>query len=152
MIRGFPGQPGIDRSELAAATSSRRAALGWCATGFLAGVAFWHCVGFWSLVHTAVVRGEERSAPAATATVDRPAAPRRAPILETGSLPGPIKQSCVLLVLDRTGGATRQAPCPTGTFHHRNAGIGVKRDRETASPAPPGSNWSTQLEATEKTR
>ncbi len=148
MIRGSNGLADVSQFERTAASCQRRAAATWCAIGFFAGIVFWHGVGFWTLVHTAVVGGEKTGSPVIAATTDQPTGRRRAPVLETGSLPTIVKSSCVLLVLDRTGGTTRQAPCPTGTFHHRNAGIGIKRDREPPSPSG-RSHWLTQLKETE---
>jgi hypothetical protein len=148
MIRGSNELAGRQHPETAVASYQRRAAFGWSAMGFVAGIAFWHCVGFWSLVHTAVVGGDKTGATAIATQTDRTSGTRLPPVLETGSLPAAVKPSCVLLVLDRTGGDTRQAPCPTGTFHHRNAGLGVKRDREPPSTSG-RSRWLTQLNETE---
>lgn len=125
----------------------------WCALGFLAGVAFWHLVGFWSLVSTAVFRGREDAAP----TITAPAPPMAAPVpgRAIGANIGAIKLGCVVLAIDRVGGTTRQSPCPAGTFHHRYTGVGEKRDREPGRHVEPGggiAGWSTRLDAADGLR
>ncbi|MCH9808272.1 MAG: hypothetical protein K0U74_11120 [Alphaproteobacteria bacterium] len=49
--------PDSSRQPNSRRTSSRFAGIGYAATGFVAGAAFWHAVGFWTLVHDAVFSG-----------------------------------------------------------------------------------------------
>lgn len=126
-----------------ARSTGRMQAVAWSAFGFVAGAVFWHLVGFWSLVSLAVLgSGDKRAPVAAGANSDL-----RAPVLETGSLGNAVKPRCVVLVLDRLGGETREAPCPVTTFHHRNAGVGIRRDRQ---PPRAGrrddSDWAARLD------
>jgi len=117
-------------------------AVAWLALGFVAGAIFWHLVGFWSLVSLAVLGSGDKRAPVAA----QAAADLRAPVLETGSLATAMKPRCVVLVLDRLGGETRQAPCPITTFHHRNAGVGIRRDRQPARTGRDNSGWAARLD------
>jgi len=150
MIRGIQA----DRTGIAGARSQRRDAAGWLhpaswvAFGFLAGVVFWHLVGFWDFVSKAVFRTGPDAPVTVTAkaVVPPPVKPLVAGNARTPA--GAHKPSCVVLVLDRIGGATRQAACPAKTFHHRNGGVGIKRDRERPiRPENAGglAGWSTQL-------
>jgi hypothetical protein len=107
----------------------------WAGGGFVAGVVFWHLIGFWSMVSVAVLGGG--ATPTATAPV---AGVRKAPVpLETGAIavraPG-----CVALTLDRRTGATGSVPCRTGSFHHINGGLGRKDDKARIAPG-----WSTSV-------
>lgn len=107
----------------------------WAGGGFVAGVVFWHLIGFWSMVSGAVLG--DRTVPVSEA----PAVARRkaASPIETGSVP-PRAMACVALTLNRRTGETRGADCQTGIFHHINAGLGSKDDRETGS-----SGWSATV-------
>ena len=100
------------------------AAVLWTGSGFVAGVAFWHLVGFWSLVSTAVVA--DRDGPKSRASIA--SRDRTTPdLLETGSVVRP-NSGCVTLALDRLNSTTRAVPCTTHLFHHGNAGNGGKGD------------------------
>jgi hypothetical protein len=104
----------------------------WASGGFVAGVAFWHLVGFWSFVSTAVVA--DREVPKSASAV--PSSPRSIP-LETGSVQRP-SAGCVSLALNRAKGETRPVPCATGLFHHVDAGLGMKGDRLSHAGTLPG--------------
>lgn len=75
-------------------------AIGWTATGFALGVAFWHAVGFWDFVSRAVLDPDKAQQTAQRAPLSDPARQTtKAPIstarqsirLETGSLPKPVR-------------------------------------------------------------
>lgn len=107
----------------------------WAGGGFVAGVVFWHLVGFWSVVSVAVLGGGPApSAPSPKAIARKAPAPT-----ETGAIPVRAP-GCVALTLDRGSGETRSTPCRTGAFHHINTGLGHKDDRARTSPG-----WSTIL-------
>jgi hypothetical protein len=134
MIRGRPAlvQPSGGDKSLPLAP------ILWAGSGFLAGAAFWHLVGFWSLISLAVLGINEPSAAKQTPIAERPVT---RPI-ETGTIRSrPAPASCVSLALNRTLGETRSMPCQTGTFHHLNRGLGTKADRAISL-----SSWSTTLE------
>lgn len=151
MIRGFEA----NTTGAAGAHARRHEAAGWMqpaswiAIGFLAGALFWHLVGFWNFVSKAVFQSDNNPvATAAKPSEPPPVQPLTVAVNTRGAKAGKAS-TCVVLVLDRLGGTTRQAPCPAKTFHHRNAGVGVKRDRETPRRAEPGeglARWSTELE------
>lgn len=120
----------------------------WTALGFLAGALFWHFVGFWSFVTRAVFDGDG-APPAAHHSVatTKPAEPL--PDLSPTGRRMATSASCVALTIDRSGGPTRMAPCPAATFYHRNAGLGVKRDREATIAIENGqgiAGWATDLQ------
>lgn len=102
----------------------------------MAGVVFWHLIGFWSMVSVAVLG--ERTVP--VSEVPAVARPKAASPIETGSVP-PRAMACVALTLNRRTGETRGAECRTGIFHHINAGLGSKDDRETGN-----SGWSATVQ------
>lgn len=99
----------------------------WASGGFAAGIAFWHVIGFWMLVQSAVFgyAGGEFQRPA---TVVRSASVP----LETGSIDRSrrAQSGCITLALERDGGRTYGLTCgakliaPTG--RHRIQ----KQDRE----------------------
>lgn len=120
-------RPAHDPLRERAAASQRWPAAAWLALGFLAGIVFWHGVGFWSFVKDAVYQGDEDKAVLQQA---QPAAPPPSEPLRPRASAASTKASCVALVIDRVAGTTRQAACPVATFHHRNGGFGIKRDRE----------------------
>lgn len=107
----------------------------WAVSGFVAGVVFWHLIGFWSMVSVAVL-GERtvRVSEAPAIARHKAASP-----IETGSVASRA-MACVALTLNRQTGETRGTPCQTGIFHHTNAGLGTKDDRAAGS-----SGWSTTL-------
>jgi hypothetical protein len=94
----------------------------WGGTGFVAGILFWHFVGFWSLIHSAVL-GHDQTHSAARRT--------EGALIETGSVPQRVLEGCVALVRDRTaGGTTRSAPCPeVSAARTVERGLGRKVDR-----------------------
>ena len=126
-----------------------RPAAAWVALGFLAGVLFWHAVGFWQLVSTAVFKGGEDVALATTKSPS-PASPGET--LSAGpTLPAAAaaRRTCAALAIDRISGITREVPCPAATFHHRNGGLGIKRDREPGIRIEEGqgvAGWATRFE------
>lgn len=97
----------------------------WAGGGFIAGIVFWHLVGFWSLVNMAVIGAGEDSRPGLAPS---PQTPTKSPPLETGSVRKVSSAGCVALVRNPMTGETRLGPCLAGTFHHLNAGIGTKDD------------------------
>lgn len=107
----------------------------WAGGGFVAGVVFWHVIGFWSIVSVAVL-GTGPQAVVPRDTVAGRALPRA---IETGSLPSRASP-CTALTLNRQTGETRSAMCRTGTFHHTNGGLGTKEDRTLQV-----SDWLTHL-------
>lgn len=124
-----------------------RPAATWMALGFLAGVVFWHVVGFWNFVSEAIFDDN-----AAQQLAQAPGVPPP-PDLPRGD-PIPIARTagststCVVLAINRTGGETSAQPCPAGTFHHRYAGLGVKRDFEPTIRVDDGTGvaaWATDL-------
>lgn len=123
-------------------------AASWMAMGFLAGAVFWHFVGFWAFVSEAIFddgTGVQHAAPSHRA-LPPPVIPHGdpTPIARTS---GP-RTACIVLAIDRTGGETRAQPCPAGTFHHRYAGLGVKRDFEPTITVDDGKGvaaWATDL-------
>jgi len=106
----------------------------WAGGGFVAGVVFWHLIGFWSIVSGAVL-GAHSVPSADTAVVERRDA--LPPLQETSSIQARAK-ACIALTIDAKTGETRGAPCPAGRYHHGNSGLGSKDDR-----AGGGSRWST---------
>ncbi len=123
------------------------------ALGFLAGVVFWHVVGFWSFVSqaifddaTAIQQAAGNRAAGTSGSLPPPDLPRGDPIpiaRTAGS-----NAACVVLAINRTGGETHAQPCPAGTFHHRYAGLGVKRDFEPTIRVDDGTGvaaWATDL-------
>jgi hypothetical protein len=113
--------------------SGRSSAL-WAGGGFIAGIAFWHLVGFWSLINMAVIgNGGGGQSPLAssarTRTVGVP--------LETGSVRKVSSAGCVALVRNPRSGETRLGPCLSGTFHHLNAGVGTKDDLAAGEKSRP---------------
>jgi hypothetical protein len=115
--------------------SSALTPLLWAGGGFVAGVVFWHVIGFWSIVSVAVL-GTGPQAPVPRDTVAGRTPPRA---IETGSLPAR-GAPCTALTFTRQTGETRSALCRTGTFHHTNGGLGTKDDRALVI-----SDWTTQL-------
>jgi hypothetical protein len=105
----------------------------WAGAGFAGGIAFWHGVGFWALVSTAVL-GDKKDQGRAI----KPPLSRRA-TMETASVTRPAKPGCISLVIHRSRGETVGAPCAAATFHHVDAGLGIKKDK-VLSPA-----WSSAL-------
>jgi hypothetical protein len=105
----------------------------WAGAGFAGGIVFWHGVGFWALVSTAVLgdkSGQDRAM--------KPSLSGRA-TMETASLARPAKQGCINLVFNRSRGETLAAPCAAATFHHVDAGLGVKKDKALSAA------WSSAL-------
>ncbi|MBA4130352.1 MAG: hypothetical protein C0519_02895 [Hyphomicrobium sp.] len=117
------------------ARSSALHQLLWAGAGFVAGVVFWHVIGFWSIVSVAVL-GTGPQAPVPAAVVSGRTHP---PPVETGSLPSRVAP-CTALALNRRTGETRSAVCPAATFHHMNGGLGTKDDRALVV-----SDWTTQM-------
>jgi hypothetical protein len=111
------------------------AAVLWAGGGFVAGIAFWHAIGFWSLVNTAVF-GSDTVAASRTASpaFQEPAAPSR---LETGTLREQ-RTACVALALNRMQGETRAMPCFAMAHQHADGGTGRKSDREAAAARSSG--------------
>ncbi|MBY0226623.1 MAG: hypothetical protein K2Q28_12525 [Hyphomicrobium sp.] len=97
----------------------------WAGGGFIAGIVFWHLVGFWSLINMAVTGVEDGSRPSLAASSQTRTKPNA---LETGSVRKINSAGCVALIRHRASGETRPGPCLVGTFHHLNAGIGTKDD------------------------
>ncbi|OYW56455.1 MAG: hypothetical protein B7Y80_06610 [Hyphomicrobium sp. 32-62-53] len=117
------------------ARSSALTQLFWAGAGFVAGVVFWHLIGFWSIVSVAVLgTGPQVSVPTTVVT-----GRRHPPPVETGSLPARASP-CTALTLNRRTGETRSAMCPAATFHHINGGLGTKDDLALVV-----SDWTTQL-------
>jgi hypothetical protein len=87
---------------------------GWIALGFIAGMLFWHVVGFWTFMSRVVFDGPET----ATRTIQQPQ-PAYAQI-ETGALQrigkltsrGEIEAACTVVFRDQVAGTVRQSPCP----------------------------------------
>lgn len=129
MIRKRHAADRLDEGE-----RSQLAPVLWAGGGFAAGIAFWHLIGFWSIVSVAVLGGGAAPAapPFAVSSRKAPAA------IETGSVV-PRAIGCIALAINRQTGETRGAQCQTGTFRHINAGFGAKDDRATAVDL----SWST---------
>jgi hypothetical protein len=107
----------------------------WAGGGFIAGIVFWHLVGFWSLINMAITGAGEDSRPGMASSPQTRAKPA---LLETGSVRKVNSAGCVALIRHPTSGETRLGPCQAGTFHHLNAGIGTKDDR-----AEGAASWTT---------
>jgi hypothetical protein len=115
--------------------SSPLARLVWAGGGFVAGIVFWHVIGFWSVVSVAVLGTGPQAAVPRDPVAER--TPPRA--IETGSLPSRAAP-CTALALNRRTGETRSSMCPAATFHHINGGLGSKDDRALVV-----SDWTTRL-------
>jgi len=101
-----------------------RSALLWGGFGFVAGVIFWHAVGFWSFVSEVVL---DREGPAIFARVaaTRPEAPLQ-PELPIIYLVDPA--SCTALELDRSANRTAVRPCPRQGLALRLESSGDRED------------------------
>lgn len=110
----------------------------WASAGFVAGIVFWHLVGFWSLISLAVTGGDDGSRTDWAASSQTRTEPRA---LETGSVRKVNTSGCVALIRHPASGETRLGPCLAGTFHHLNAGIGSKDDLAVGGAA----SWTTRL-------
>jgi len=108
----------------------------WIGGGFLAGAVFWHMIGFWTLVSTAVMGGPGAEPAKNVAVVAR----KTAHPIETGSLRSR-QIPCATLALNRQRGETQLQPCQTAPFHHINGGLGTKADRAAGV-----ASWSTTLQ------
>jgi hypothetical protein len=86
---------------------------------------FWHLVGFWNLINTAVTGAGKDSRPEMAVS---PQTRTEGPPLETGSVRKVSYAGCVALTRNPTSGETRMGPCRAGTFHHLNGGVGTKKD------------------------
>jgi hypothetical protein len=113
----FAGQWAVVSMALRKALAALRKApaqSGWIALGFVAGMLFWHVVGFWTFMSRVVFDGPE------TAAVTIQQAKPVYAHLETGALQrigklasrGGIEAACTVVVRDLPNGTTRQAPCP----------------------------------------
>lgn len=105
----------------------------WAGAGFAGGIAFWHGVGFWALVSMAVL-GDKKDQDRAM----KPPLSKRA-TLETASVTRPAKTGCITLAFHRSRGETLAAPCAAATFHHVDAGLGIKKDKVLSAA------WSNAL-------
>jgi hypothetical protein len=104
------------------------------AVGFACGAAFWHLLGFWTLV--ADVVWNPRTATPTGGGAAAFSAPARAPA-RTGALPTGTLPTCTVADIGRPMGATRLAPCPAGAPRLR-AHVGGRRDLADfgATPVP----------------
>jgi hypothetical protein len=110
-------------------TVRSKAAVLWAGGGFVAGIAFWHAIGFWSLVNAAVFGSDTVPASGtASSAFQRPVAISS---LETGTLGAP-RTACVALALNRMHGETRAMPCFAIAQQPADGGTGRKSDREAA--------------------
>lgn len=109
----------------------------WAGGGFIAGIVFWHLVGFWSLINMAVTGAGEISRPGMASSPQTRTKPSP---LETGSVRKVSSAGCVALIRHPRSGETRSGPCLAGTFHHLNAGIGTKDDLAVGA-----ASWTTRM-------
>lgn len=122
-------------SDLDTGASERpaRHALAWAGLGFLAGVLFWHTVGFWQFLSDAVLK-EGRAAvahhepPASTVASQRPR------VAVTSPAPQP-RSPCVALQLDRRSGTTASLPCHGRQWHFRHTGPTPRQDLDVRARA-----------------
>ena len=86
------------------------------ALGFVAGVVFWHFVGFWDFVSdTLLVPGRGTATAHLTSGDGRAAAAgtrRATPGTAVAGTTASAGQGCSTLLIDRKNGATATAPCP----------------------------------------
>jgi hypothetical protein len=99
----------------------------WACSGFAAGIAFWHVIGFWMLVQSAVfgyAGGELQRPPTEIHSASVP--------LETGSITQNRRASsgCVTLALERDSGRTNRLPCAANLMHFTDHRRGQKQDRK----------------------
>ncbi|MDX2288955.1 MAG: hypothetical protein NW217_09065 [Hyphomicrobiaceae bacterium] len=171
------GAPATDTASVRPAparSGPSPSALGWSVLGFVAGIAFWHAVGFWGFVQEAVFSGPRlQVGPSVAAShVDEAAlasssrSPRAVSDISTGSLPGntpadarshekrepppAIAHQCASLELDRSTGSVRAHHC-AATVPPLAAGTATRGDRldvsmsvETPATGPLG--WAPQIE------
>lgn len=97
----------------------------WAGAGFVAGIVFWHMVGFWTLVTTAVVADGDKPKSQPMASMSRPPPPP----LETGSVRRTAMPACVALALNRSSGVTQATPCAAGPVHQARTELGGKADK-----------------------
>ncbi|HEX5665277.1 MAG TPA: hypothetical protein VFX71_00430 [Hyphomicrobium sp.] len=109
----------------------------WAGGGFIAGIVFWHLVGFWSLINMAVTGAGEISRPGMASSPQTRTKPSP---LETGSVRKVSSAGCVALIRHPRSGETRSGPCLAGTFHQLNAGIGTKDDLAVGA-----ASWTTRM-------
>ena len=133
MIRDAYGR----RQDEASPAARARVPMLWAGGGFVAGVCFWHLVGFWSVVGSVVLGGASPPGAEAFPTASRP--PAGASLIETGSV-RPRTPPCIALALIRSRGETQPVPCPAVSFHHLDGGVGSKKDMETQA-----AGWSVPL-------
>lgn len=142
------------QAEPQQAVAGRENGRGWAknlkslATGFIAGVAFWHLIGFWSfisqmafnpdpvarrsaeLVETPADRSEEMSA-ASRAPATKPANPSK-PVGPEKAMAGAFDANCSALVLDRKARTVAAAPCLPSRLVLVDAGARGRQDLAVA--------------------
>jgi hypothetical protein len=101
----------------------------WAGAGFAAGIVFWHGVGFWALVSTAVLSGGDEQK-RATNPLPRSVTSSRKPV-ETASVARPAQSGCIALTFNRSRGETIALPCAGAALHHLDGGLGYKSDKQT---------------------
>ncbi len=140
------------------ALSMRRepAKTGWIALGFVAGMLFWHAIGFWTFMNRVVFDGSET---AAVSTAHPPAGPSAYANIETGSLArieklasrGSIEAACTALIRDPIQGTTHQAPCPRLAKPLRRhttssrGDLGIRKPIQAVTSPEPPLDWTTFL-------
>ncbi len=148
-------EPAPARRPTASERARFTAPLLWCALGFLSGAIFWHVVGFWGFVSTAVFEGDKARPQIAAGTTP----------LETGSIDtrkaaataaktSPVKSvlACAALTLDRSSGQTSMSACSANAWHLRHTGDSRRQDRQLAvgnpgtAKASSVAGWATTAE------
>jgi len=112
----------VSRSDARAASDADQAP-SWTAklapacTGFVVGILFWHCVGFWSLVSEMVFSGPRPRLAVASTPIGSPESPPTpsAATIASVAKPTPVSSThatCMTISQDRPGGPMRREPCP----------------------------------------
>mgnify|MGYP001210713177 CR=1 FL=1 len=116
----------------------------WAVGGFLAGIVFWHLVGFWSFVSEIVFNQDEaasRFAAIEPLVLPPPSQPRQAAAArgaatpaggDAGSAPAALSANCSALILDRNTGAVRLGPCRPSAQRLVDAGLRGRQDLAVA--------------------
>lgn len=127
----------------------------WIGLGFLAGIAFWHIVGFWTFMSRIIFEGPEtavivlqQNAPAAVPPITsdiETGSLQRIEKLTSRSTPEP---DCIALVRSHSAGTTHQEPCKrlARPLKHRQS-LASRGDRTSGAiqhtTAP--SDWASEL-------
>ncbi|MEL6372521.1 MAG: hypothetical protein AAFR04_00965 [Pseudomonadota bacterium] len=161
MSGGDDASPWTPEAHRKGVRSGKRSALLWGIAGFVLGAAFWHAVGFWDFVNTAML-----GRPPAQHTVDLGAVsqanagrppPKR--INERVGPEGPLTSAkataltprnglpCTTLTIDRASGNTRAAACgsPPPTANARPAARGDRGLLAPKRPVPASSSEKPAL-------